>query len=76
MRSAEVGFKRAYSLREAADVLNISVPFAYRLARRQELPGGFRLGGRWLFGKDAVDFLALHGRTEDDWAGEVRPGPR
>jgi len=66
MRASSIGMKRAYSLRETADVLNISVPFAYRLARRQALPGAFRLGGRWLFGRDAIDLLALNGQYPDD----------
>jgi excisionase family DNA binding protein len=43
--------KRTYSIGEAAQVLGISKQFAYELARKQELPGIRRLGGRYLVSK-------------------------
>jgi excisionase family DNA binding protein len=36
-----------YTLEWASEALSISVPTAYRLAQRGELPGAFKAGGQW-----------------------------
>jgi len=43
--------KRTYSIMEAAKILGISKQLAYELARKQELPGIRRLGGKYLVSK-------------------------
>ncbi len=52
---------------EAARLLGISRGQAYELARRNELPGAIRLGGRVV-----VSRSALHRAIEDPAAPQVR----
>ena len=40
-----------YTVKEAAIILGISLPFAYNLVRKGELPGGLKLGGRFIVSK-------------------------
>jgi excisionase family DNA binding protein len=51
-----------YTLDWAADALHVSVPTAYRLAQRGELPGAFKAGGQWRI--SGVRFrAAVHGES-------------
>jgi excisionase family DNA binding protein len=43
------------SITEAARLYGISRSSAYMLARRGELPGALRLGGRYVVGRAALD---------------------
>ena len=46
--------KQTLTVREAAQILGVSGQHAYVLARRGELPGGRRLGGRFIVAKRAL----------------------
>jgi excisionase family DNA binding protein len=47
--------RAVYNVAEAAAKLGVSRATAYELARRQELPGGRRLGGRVIVVKAELD---------------------
>ncbi len=43
--------KKTYSIEETAQILGIGRQTAYELARKQELPGVRKLGGRFIVSK-------------------------
>ena len=47
--------KQTYRIEEAAQILGISRQTAYVLARNGELPGGRKLGGRFIVSKIELD---------------------
>jgi excisionase family DNA binding protein len=49
-----------YTLDWAAEALSISVPTAYRLAQRGELPGALKVGGQWRISGERFR-AAVHG---------------
>jgi excisionase family DNA binding protein len=49
-----------YTLEWAANALQVSVPTAYRLAQRGELPGCFKVGGQWRISGERFR-AAVHG---------------
>jgi len=53
--------KQTYTVGEAAEVLGISAAYAYRLARRGELPGAFRVGAKIRVSRAVVDGLVAGG---------------
>ena len=46
---------QTYKIGEAAQILGISRQAAYALARNDELPGGRKLGGRFIVSKIELD---------------------
>ena len=51
-----------YTLEWAAKTLSISVPTAYRLAQRGELPGALKIGSQWRI-SGARFRAAVHGES-------------
>jgi excisionase family DNA binding protein len=49
-----------YTLEWVAEALSISVPTAYRLAQRDELPGAFKVGNQWRISGERFR-AAVHG---------------
>lgn len=56
--------RRTLTVEEAAKLLGIGRSLAYELARRGELPGALRLGGRIIVSRAALErFLAADSET-------------
>ena len=45
------------TLSEVAELLRVSPVTVYRMARKGEVPGAFRLGHRWRFGVKELEHL-------------------
>ncbi len=61
--------RRTLTVEQAAAQLGIGRSLAYELARRGELPGALRLGGRIVVSRAALErFLAGEDRAEADAA--------
>jgi excisionase family DNA binding protein len=56
--------RKPYSIKEAADLLNVSIGMVYKLVKSKKLKS-FRLGDRWLIPVDAIDeVLASAGKDK------------
>jgi predicted DNA-binding transcriptional regulator AlpA len=58
-----IGDPNVISVPEAAALLGISNDLAYDLARRDELPGAFKLAGRWIVSLIRLK-AAVHGSQD------------
>lgn len=57
--------RKTVTVAEAAKLLGIGRSLAYELARRGELPGALRLGGRIVVSRAALErFLAVDARRD------------
>ena len=60
--------RRTVNVVDAARILGLSASAAYRAARRGDLPGVFRIGSRYLVGRDALERV-LRGEPSPDRRG-------
>ena len=70
--AAPISESLTISVAEAARILGISRGGAYELARRGELPGALRLGGRIVVSRSAL-LHALEGRPAGHIPAPARP---
>jgi len=65
VETAAMPDRRTYTVPEAAQLLGISRGQGYALARREELPGAIKLGGRTVVSRAVLDRV-IAGEAQDE----------